>query len=495
MTAAASSSSTSSPPSPSTPAARRPRVAVLVAILLCSYAIALETTVVTAAIPTVIQGFGGLSDLSWVFSAYLIAQVVTMPVFGSASDRRGRVKVYVLAAALFFAGTLACGLAQDMTSLVLFRALQGVGAGGLITVGTAALNDIIPHELRGRYQAMGNAVWGIAAISGPVVGSLIMELLDWRFIFWVNLPIVVASTVLLCLFYRGRPVTEGEQKLAILPSLGMCAALLSVMVALVHNGGLTPLQWGLCVAGAVLGALLMWVCQRGGGAGVFPKGLMRTRMVPLASASSFLCGAIAMGMTVYVPSFAATVLRADTLVLSMTVAVMTFTWTVSGIAVGTLMKTRHYRGLAIAASGGLVAGAIGLCGAVAWSQAALPVLVVSGLLGIGLGGCSVVFSVALQSMVADSLRGSATSAFYLSRMLGQSIGVALCGGLLADSQTLAVDALRSQFLIMFSLLAGVAGLQLMLALRTPGTDQLVAPPLEPTPQPPAPSPSSSKRFA
>lgn len=476
-------------------ASRGPHVIVLVAILLCSYAIALETTVVTAAIPTVIKGFGGLSDLSWVFSAYLIAQVVTMPVFGSASDRRGRVKVYVVAAALFFAGTLACGLAQDMTSLVLFRALQGVGAGGLITVGTAALNDIIPQDKRGRYQALVSAVWGLAAISGPIVGSLIMELLDWRFIFWINLPVVVASTVLLCLFYRGRPVIEDGPKPALLPSLGLCAALLSIMVALVHNKALTPLQWGLCTAGAAIGALLLWVSQRSGAAGVFPKDLMRTRVVPLASASAFLCGAIAMGMTVYIPSFAATVLRADTLVISTTVAVLTFSWTLSSIGLGMLMKSRHYRSLAAAASGVVVAGAAGLCGVVAWSQGTWPLLLVSGLLGIGLGGCSVVFSVSLQSMVADRIRGSATSAFYLSRMLGQSIGVALCGGLLANSETAAAEVLQSQFLTMFSLLAVVAALQLILALRMPAVNELAGGPAKASVEPPEPPPSSSKRFA
>lgn len=491
----------------------RPRVAVLVAILLCSYAIALETTVVSAAIPTVIKGFGGLSDLSWVFSAYLIAQAVTMPLFGGASDRTGRKGCYVFAAALFFAGTLACGLAWDIASLVLFRVVQGIGAGGLITVGTAALNDIIPHESRGKYQAMGNAVWGIAAISGPVVGSVIMELLDWRYIFWINLPVVVASTVLLCLFYRGRPMTDKPERLAVMPSVYMCAALLAVMVALVHGQSLSSAQWAICATVGVGGAALLWRSQRTGPAPLFPAELLGMRIVLVAASSAFLCGAIAMGLTVYVPSFAALVLRADYLTISATVAVMTLTWTFSGIAVGLLMKMRHHRPLAAASSWIVLGGTLGLCAVAQWTSGTLPVLIASGVLGVGLGACSVVFSVALQSMVSDGVRGSATSTFYLARMLGQSIGVALCGGVLAGSDTLArqllqqqhqldqaaaasalaeglqlTGSLRPQFLLVFAMLAALAFVQLLLALRTPASESAAArlpvvPPLSPPKRP------------
>ncbi len=475
-----------------------PRMAVLVAMLLCSYAIALETTVVSAAIPTVIAGFGGLSDLSWVFSAYLIAQAVTMPLFGSASDRGDRKRCYVFAAALFFAGTLACGLAGNMPQLILFRVLQGIGGGGLITVGTAALNDMIPHDSRGKYQAMGNAVWGLAAVSGPVVGAAIMQALDWRWIFWINLPIVLVSAALLAVFYGGRRRGRDEPvdgPIAVMPSLYLCGALLAAMAALVHGHQLSAMLWTVCVAGGGFSAWrLMGIQQRGGHDALFPAGLLRVRMVGLASASAFLCGAIAMGLTVYLPSFAALILRADYLAISATVGVMTLTWTFSGIAVGVVIKSRRFRLMAGVAAALVLAGSVALCLSARYLTGVSALLAISGLLGVGLGACSVIFSVALQSAVPDAVRGSATSLFYLSRMLGQAIGVALCGGVLASSDPQAralmrelasghgdaaatshalaqaaamTGAVRAEFVVVFALIAVLAALQCLLSLRTP----------------------------
>lgn len=477
-----------------------PRLAVLVAILLCSYAVALETTVVSAAIPTVIAGFGGLSDLSWVFSAYLIAQAVTMPLFGSASDRGGRKRSYLFAAALFFVGTFACGLAGSMAELVAFRVVQGIGAGGLITVGTAALNDMIPHDSRGKYQAMGNAVWGLAAVSGPLVGSAIMQTFDWRWIFWINLPVVVLSAALLAMFYAGRghaspaPDDASEGPLAVMPSVYLCGALLALMVVLVHGQQLSAPLWALCVAvGGVATWRLVAVQRRSGPDALFPAGLLRVRMVGLAAASSFLCGAIAMGLTVYLPSFAALILRADYLAISATVGVMTLTWTFSGIAVGVVIKSRRFRLMAGIAAALVLAGSLALCFFAIYLDGVLALLVISGLLGVGLGACSVIFSVALQCAVPDAVRGSATSLFYLARMQGQSIGVALCGGVLASSdpqaralmQQLAsghgdeaagralaqaaamTGAVRSEFVVVFGLIAALAALQCLLSFRTP----------------------------
>lgn len=476
--------------------ATRQRSAVLAAVLLSSYAIAMEITVVSAAIPTVIESFGGLSELSWVFSAYLVSQAVTIPLFGCASDRLGRRGCYVLAAMLFLAGTLACGWAWNMLSLVLFRMLQGAGGGGLVTVGMAALHDVIPQHARGRVQAMSSAVFGIAAISGPLVGTAIMHLLDWRFIFWINLPVVLASASLLAACYPGPAAGSGASRqrgLAALPSLYLCAALLAAMVALTHGHSLTRPQWLLCAAVGAPAAWLLLRSQRRSTDPLIPHALLRTPIVALAMVSAFLCGAIAMGMTVYVPSFTALVLQADYLTISSTVAVMTLSWTFSGIGIGLWMHSGQHRRLANLGAAGVLAGTLGLCQVARVAEHPWSVLVVLGLLGSGLGACSVAFSVTLQATVGDTVRGSATSLFYLSRMLGQAIGVALCGGVLAGSDEAArqlmqhsqqyadtpssarvvADAgplaasLRDHFVAIFVMLAGLALAQLLYGLFTP----------------------------
>ena len=466
------------------------RRAVLAAVLLCSYAIAMESTVVSAAIPTVIAGFGGLSGLSWVFSAYLIAQVVTMPSFGSASDRIDRRLCFLLAAVLFSVGTLACGLAWNMWSLIVARVLQGMGAGGLLTVGTAALNDLIPQRLRGKYQALGSAVWGVAAVSGPMIGSVIMNYLDWRYIFWINLPVVLVSTLLMYAFYPVRSLERSDAKIALLPSLYLCLSLMAVMAALVHGQTMSRTQWTLCLIAAGGGTALLVDAQRRHADPLFPVGLMRMRIVKVAVASAFLCGGISMGATVYLPSYVALVLRADYLAISSAVAAITLAWTFSAIGIGLVVQSGRVRLLAVVSACVVLFGALQLCYAATSSAGVISILIDAAVLGLGLGACSVIFSVALQSAVTDTVRGAATSLFYLSRMLGQSIGVAVCGGVLAGSDDLAktlveqtgsvragrvweqmpaagTDSVRSEFLIVFALIAAMALLQLVFSFRTP----------------------------
>jgi MFS family permease len=350
---------------------------------------------------------------------------------------------------------------------------------------------VIPQSARGKYQAMISAVWGIAAISGPVVGSMIMEFLDWRYIFWINLPIVLLSALLLHIFYRGRVSTVSEGKLAVLPSMYLCVGLLALMAILVHGATLSAMLWVVCVAVGGSAAVLLLQAQRHSADPLIPMDLLRMRIVVLAVASAFVCGAIAMGLTVYVPSFVAVVLKADYLTISSTVGVMTLTWTFSGISIGLLIKSGHYRLLATLAGWIVLGGALGLCYVAKSSTGIELVLISSGVLGVGLGACSVIFTVALQSAVADSVRGSATSLFYLSRMLGQSIGVALCAGVIAGSDTLAravmnqpsqadsaapavsaevtamAGSISSEFFDVFALIAVLALVQLVFSLYTP----------------------------
>jgi MFS family permease len=332
-----------------------------------------------------------------------------------------------------------------------------------------------------------------------VVGAAIMQALDWRWIFWINLPIVLLSAALLALFYRGRerdPNEPVEGPIAVMPSLYLCGVLLAVMVALVHGRQLSATLWMACAAvGGVAAWRLAGMQRRGGPDALFPAGLLRVRMVGLASASAFLCGAIAMGLTVYLPSFAALILRADYLAISATVGVMTLTWTFSGIAVGVVVKSRRFRLMAGIAAALVLVGSLALCLSARYLAGVSALLAISGLLGLGLGACSVIFSVALQSAVPDAVRGSATSLFYLSRMLGQAIGVALCGGVLASSDPQAralmrqlasghgdatatrhalaqaasmTGAVRAEFVVVFALIAGLAALQCLLSFRTPG---------------------------
>src|SRR3954452_16367274 len=220
----------------------RQRVGVIFAgLMLVLLLAALDQTIVATALPTIVSDLGGLTHLAWVTSAYLLAQTAVTPLYGKLGDLYGRKRILQSAIVLFLIGSALCGLAQSMTELIAFRAVQGLGAGGLIVLIQASVGDIVPPRERGRYQGLFGAVFGFASVAGPLLGGLIVDHLSWQWIFYVNLPIGALALVVIS-------VTLPEARGRTRPSIdylgaGLLASGLSAIVLVASLGG-TTWAWG-----------------------------------------------------------------------------------------------------------------------------------------------------------------------------------------------------------------------------------------------------------
>lgn len=185
---------------------------VLIAALAGTFLAALDGTIVATAMPTVVGQLGGLSLYSWVFSAYLLTSTTTVPLYGRLSDLYGRKPVFIVSALIFLAGSALCGIAQDMTQLVAFRALQGIGAGGIIPVTLTIFGDIYSAEERAKMTGLFSAVWGSSALAGPTLGAFIVDYVGWRWVFYINLPFGAVAVFMMWRFlYEDRPTTRARR--------------------------------------------------------------------------------------------------------------------------------------------------------------------------------------------------------------------------------------------------------------------------------------------
>ncbi|NIP78334.1 MAG: MFS transporter [Gemmatimonadetes bacterium] len=196
----------------------RERRLVTAALILGMFLAALEATAVGTAMPTAVAELGGVARYSWVFSAYLLTSTTVVPMFGKLADLYGRRRIYVLSTLVFMAGAALCGVARTFEQLILFRAIQGLGAGGLMPVSITLIGDIYPLEERGRIQGLFSGVWGISSLVGPAAGGLITDFLSWRWVFYLNIPFGVVSLVMLALFLVERQPRRRHGTASTLPA-------------------------------------------------------------------------------------------------------------------------------------------------------------------------------------------------------------------------------------------------------------------------------------
>jgi EmrB/QacA subfamily drug resistance transporter len=390
---------------------------------------ALDSTIVATALPTIVGDLGGLERLSWVTSAYLLAQTAVTPLYGKLGDQLGRKRVLQSAVVLFLVGSALCGLAGTMTELIAFRAVQGLGAGGLIVLVQATVGDIVSPRERGRYQGLFGAVFGVASVAGPLLGGVIVEHLSWRWIFYVNLPIglvalVVIAATLPAASVRTRPTIDYL-------GAGLLAGALSAIVLVASLGG-TTWVWGsaptvlVAAAGVVLIVVFLAV-ERRAAEPVLPIAVLRDEVFRIGALLSLIVGFALFGSVTFLPLFFQTVFGSTPTGAGLRlIPLMGGLVTTSIISGRVISRTGRYRAFPIAGTAVMTVGLLLLSRLdVNTSPAAADAYLL--VLGLGLGMVMQVLVLAVQNAVDYAVLGAATSGVTLSRGIGGSIGAAVFG--------------------------------------------------------------------
>lgn len=407
------------------------QVLLVMALMFAIAIAALDQTVVSTALPTVVGNLGGLSLFSWVFSVYLLASTVTVPLYGKLADLYGRKPVLLFGVSTFLVGSLLCGSAGSMLELVIFRAVQGFGAGAVLPITMTIIGDVFSIEQRAKIQGLFSSVWGVTSLAGPALGGAITAGLTWRFVFFINIPIGLIAMFLIWRFFDER----AEKQEHVLDYWG--TALLSGSVVALLLGllqGVDQYGWHavetltlFSVSALLLAAFL--VQESRVREPVLPLWLFRNRVIVMSCATIFVCGGLMFGVSSYVPLFAQGVFGGTALDAGLVVLPMSFSWPVASVLGGRIILRVGYYAAALVGGAWLIVGTsilLTLSRDAPRELAMLAALVV----GFGMGFMTSALTISLQNAVEWRYRGVATASFQFFRTIGGSIAVAVMGAIL-----------------------------------------------------------------
>ncbi|MFJ3787084.1 MFS transporter [Kitasatospora sp. NPDC090091] len=411
------------------------------ALLLAMLLAALDQTIVSTALPTIVSDLGGLEHLSWVVTAYLLASTAATPLWGKLGDMYGRKRFFQAAIVIFLVGSALCGIAQNMGELIAFRALQGLGGGGLIVLTQAIVGDLVPPRDRGKYQGLFGAVFGVTSVLGPLLGGVFVDNLSWRWVFYINLPIGVVALVVIAAVLHGVEVKRRHR----IDYLGtvLIAAVATCLVLMTSLGGTTWAwsSWRIIGLG-VLGALLLVafvLVERTAAEPVLPLRLFRSRTFSLVAVISFVVGFAMFGALTYLPTFLQVVMGVSPTLSGIHMLPMVLGMLATSIGSGQVVaRTGHYRAFPIAGTAVTTVGLV-LLSRLDENTSTFEMSCYFLVFGLGLGLVMQVLVLIVQNSVGYQDLGVATAGATFFRSIGASFGVSVFGAVFASGLT---DRLR-----------------------------------------------------
>jgi EmrB/QacA subfamily drug resistance transporter len=400
--------------------------------LLAMLLAAIDQTVVATALPRIAADLNGFSSLAWIVTSYLLASTATVPLYGKISDLYGRRNLFIVAISIFLVGSALCGAAQTMGQLIAFRAVQGLGAGGLFPLVQSSVADLFSPRERGRYQGYISAMWGIAAVLGPLVGGVFTDLASWRWIFFVNLPVGAVALVVVAT-QMNVPVARRSHRVDYAGSATLTAAIVCILLLAVWGGDTyawdSPQIVGLGAAAVALLGVFVLV-ERRAAEPVLPLWLFRNSIFTVANLAMLLLGAALFVCLIYSSVFAQGVLGSSATQAGVLLIPLNFCWIAMTIVVGNLLVRRgRYRIFPIVGTAFVVLG-FWLLTRLDAGSSKLELIVATSAFGIGMGTTVQTYLVALQNSVDHTVVGAATAANQLFRSIGGTIGVAAFGTVL-----------------------------------------------------------------
>jgi EmrB/QacA subfamily drug resistance transporter len=455
---------------------RSERGPVLIGIMLATGLVAMDTTVIATAVPSIVASVGGFAEFPWLFSVYLLTQAVTVPVYGKLADLFGRKPVMLLGIGLFLLGSILCGVASSMGALIAFRAVQGLGAGAIQPMSLTIAGDLYTLEERAKVQGYLASVWALSAVVGPAVGGLFAEYVGWRWIFFVNIPLCLVAAATIGLRFRER-VERRHTRIDYAGAAVLTGALTLLILGLLEGG--QAWAWGSVPSIAVLGvgALLLAVfipIERRAADPLLPLGLLRRRLIVTTDLVAACVGAVVLGLTTYIPTYVQDALGSGPLVAGFALATLSLGWPLSASLSGRVYLRIGIRSTALLGAAVVVLG----CGLLLLLDTRSSVLQVAGtcfVIGLGMGFTAAPTLIAAQSAVGWQERGVVTATNLFFRSMGSAVGVAVfgaivnaaLGGISAESGPVPAGPLTDAVHSVFWASTGVAALMLLAVALMP----------------------------
>ncbi|WP_147919128.1 MDR family MFS transporter [Ruania zhangjianzhongii] len=421
---------------------RSERGPILLSLMLSTALVALDATILATAATTIAREFDAFALVPWLFSAYTLAQAVTVPVYGRLSDVFGRKRLMLLGVGLFLIGSVLCALAPTMLALILARVVQGLGAGAIMPMSMTIASDIYTVAERAKAQGYLASVWAISSVAGPTLGGVFSQFVSWRWIFWVNVPLAVLAAVMLWRRFT-EPSGDGERE----PVDYLGATLLTGGSTLLVLGLLQAGEWGwgsartvaVLAGGVVLLALFVFRSQRVRYP-ILRLAVLRRRVIAAPTVAAFMIGVIVLGLSTYVPIYAQGVLDAEPLVAGFALAALSVGWPLTATLSGRVYLRVGFRitgliGSALVVIGSALALLLGEHTSI-WQVAATCFVI-----GAGMGLTTAPTLIAAQTSVDWSERGAVTGTNVFSRSLGSAVGVAAFGGVVNAVATVGPDGM------------------------------------------------------
>lgn len=426
---------------------------VVISLLIATFLTAIEGTIVSTAMPKIVEDLGGSHLYTWVISIYLLATVISTPIFGKLADLYGRKKMFTIGVIIFLIGSMLSGFSQTMQQLVIFRLIQGIGAGALTTIPFTIIGDVFSFEHRAKIQGLISSVWGIAGIIGPLAGGFIVDQITWHWIFFLNLPFGIISFMLLSVSLH----EHVEKKKQIIDYAGIftftvsMSSFLYALTLLKQEKHVTSVILTLFIIALVSICLFIYI-EAKGKEPMLPLSLFRIKSIMVANVVGFLLGFILVAVTFYIPLWVQGVNNLNATLSGVMLMPMSLTWPIGAFLTGKLLAKTSIGRLAVIGIAINAAGCIGLVFFQANTTMAA-MMVATAILGFGFGLAFTVFTVIVQSAVDWKLRGAAVGSNNLMRNLGQAIGIAVSGLWLSDElKGPALEAsLHSVFILIFIL--------------------------------------------
>ncbi|GAA5090767.1 MDR family MFS transporter [Nocardia iowensis] len=458
---------------------RSERGAILGSLMLATGLVALDSTIIATAVLTITSSLGGFAQFPWLFSIYLLAQAVTVPVYGKLADTVGRKPVILFGIAVFALGSLLCGLATSMLGLIIFRAVQGIGAGAIQPMTMTIASDLYTLTERAKVQGYLASVWAMSSVAGPLLGGVFADYLSWRWIFLINLPLsALAGWMLLRSFAESAP--RHKQRVDYLGAALLTVGAGALILGLLEGGQAwawsSPASIGIFVGGAAL-LVLFGLVERRAANPILPLWVFTRRVVIASSLVSVLIGAILLGLTSYVPTFTQGVLGTGALVAGLTVGALTLGWPIAASQAGKVYLRIGFRATALIGSGLATVGAATTLliteDSTLWQVAASCFAI-----GIGMGLVATPTLIAAQTSAEWTERGVVTSANMFARSIGSAVGVAVFGAIVnsrvGDTDHPAPSTLSSAVHLVFIAVAVMAGVMVLASACMPGRKTVVA---------------------